>query len=343
MKSERRHELQTNTLADNLGHTIEKHGDRIKLFGAAAIALVVLVFLVLFITGQQTTRQARHWTQYFAAISSSDPQTGLEIADGYFDENKLEETPASHWTSQALADFQLGRGTMDRFRDKETADKQLENAKKNFSKIADSTKASTFLRTRAAFGLAQVHESLCEPDEAKKKYQSVIKLAGEESAIGKASETAIKRIDKLQAQGWFVWFKDKELTPPEPVNPNLPASLDHLPGRPNLEFEIPESLSMDLDEPIEGDAKEGAAKAEPAKDGDTKDGDTKDGDTKDGDTKDGDLKAEPAKDGEADTKKPASDTSPEKPAAPEGDANKPAEEKADADKPATKTGDKDIP
>lgn len=354
MKSERRHELQTNTLADNLGNTIEQHGDRIKLIGAAAIALLALIFAVLFITGQQTARQARHWTNYFAAISSSDPQTGLEIAAGYFDENKLEDTVASQWTSQSLADFQLGRGTMDRFRNRESAVKELESAKTNFQKIADSTKASKFIRTRALFGLAQVHESLCEPKEAKERYQKVIDLAGKEAAIAKASETAIKRIDDLQAQGWFVWFKDKEITPPEPVNPNLPASLEDLPGRPNLEFGIPESLSTDLDEPIDDGSKD-----DPAKEGDApKDGDAKKGDTPEGGgatttpTKDDDGPA-PAKDGEADAKKPENGATPEKPAEPTSDsdkpgADKPAADKADAnktgdDKPEAKTGDQDIP
>ncbi len=319
MKSERRHELQTNTLADNLGNTIEKHGDRIKLIGAVAIAVMALVFAVLFITGQQTSRQAKHWNKYFGAINASDVALELQVASDYFVEDKIDDTAPGHWTAQSLADLQMSRGAMQRFSDKETAEIELAAAKLNLEKLAGSSNVSQFLKVRATFGLGQVHESLCEPDLAKKRYEEVMKQAPE-SALAKAAETAIERVDRLTAQGWFVWFKDKEVTPAEVVDPKIPASLEDLPGRPNLDFELSDPTSLDpaslnpasLDPPKDEPSKDAPSKDAPPKDEPSKDDPFKDDPPADAKKEDapkagtpnkGDVEADPAKGKESAEKK----------------------------------------
>jgi hypothetical protein len=73
MKSERRHELQTNYLADWLTHKIETIRPYLNMI-LIAVALVALAAIVgAFVTGEQSTRAAVAWTDYFSAAAQSNP------------------------------------------------------------------------------------------------------------------------------------------------------------------------------------------------------------------------------------------------------------------------------
>lgn len=253
MKSERRHELQTNTLADRIGDEMNTHGERLKLVGAGLIALFAIIFAYLYISQQSEARLASRWSLFFQAVNSTDRGAALErVAEEFKSSNRVNSKPAL-WTLQSLADIKLAIGAATRFTNKEDSLKDLEIAKQNFGIVRDISD-NPLMRLRATYGLAQTHEALCEPEEAKKLYEEVKQQAGD-SALATAAEEAISRIDQLQADNWYVWFKEQDVVKPEPVNPNLPSSLDDLPDRPDLDFNVGGGLfqggGLDLNSPGE--------------------------------------------------------------------------------------------
>ncbi len=83
MKTERRHELQTNVLADSLAHWIEAVKPYSRAITAGVIALVVALFAWLYISTQNTRQLADGWNDYFRAVSSRDSQLLTDLAQQY--------------------------------------------------------------------------------------------------------------------------------------------------------------------------------------------------------------------------------------------------------------------
>src|SRR5690349_230264 len=73
MKSERRHELQTNELADRLAKYVDDVKPYTKAILGAVIAVVVLFLAYSVWSQQQTTRAGHGWAELFNVVSTNDP------------------------------------------------------------------------------------------------------------------------------------------------------------------------------------------------------------------------------------------------------------------------------
>ena len=234
MKTKRRHDLQTNELADWIGTQIEavKPYSQYIVGGAIAIALVIGLFIMT--TSQQRQKKEEAWNDYFAAIHERSPDKLAKVAQNH------PTTVAAQWASQVAGNIYLNEGISELTSDRETAVETLEKAKKSFEAVLKSSDVKPLLRQKAQFGLAQVYESLGEIEDAKKYYKQVAEAAGE-GAFGRLATDGITRLEDPSAPDFYELLATYKPPPPDTgsmtvEDPDPLAEFPDLPRRPDLSF-----------------------------------------------------------------------------------------------------------
>jgi hypothetical protein len=233
MKTDRRHELQTNVLADWIG----KHIKQSQGYAKTVLAVVLLVAAVaiggMYLAKNQAARSQLGWNQFFEAFGSRDPEA-LEVVAA-----TNQGTAASVWAHLAEADLRLAEGIGDLYTNRDNAKKNLAEAERNYLAV-DAAAKEKILRERAWFGLGQTYESLAELDKAKTFYEKLVSSAPT-SALGKEAKRRSDTLGDEATAKWYNWFANQ--TPRPPMNPgaagdfglpNLPSDLENLSDRPDL-------------------------------------------------------------------------------------------------------------
>jgi hypothetical protein len=217
MKTERRHELKTNQLADSLARWIEAVKPYSRAGLALVVAAVVLVFAWGYLSAQNTRRDADGWQEYFEAFNSRDLLDTLsETSERYAG------TPAGQWSRLVLADIQLDDGTNRLFIEKKTAREELHQAAEKYESILIETRQPMQLQ-RATFGLARAHETMGMLDKAREEYRSIEKQWPDSPYVQVAQKRA-KDLDQLGTKEFYDWFAKYE--PPRPMSkePGTPGA-----------------------------------------------------------------------------------------------------------------------
>jgi len=257
MKTERRHELQTNVLANSLGHWVE----RIKPYGGAflagGIALVIAVLAWGYVSTQSSRREADGWNEYLEALNTQNTQLLNEVAENY------SGTMVAQWARLTAADLQLNNGTNQILQNRATAREELQDAAENFSALLLDSSQATILE-RATFGLARAHEALGELEKAREEYQTV----AEKWPQGPFTATAKARAADLERQGtkqFYDWLARYE--PPAPLSkePGKPGARPDFLQEPDAgTMKLPSSLGDSKPLPNLGDTPSETPAAEPA-------------------------------------------------------------------------------
>lgn len=249
MKSERRHQLETNILADWLGKNLEALESHKTTIAVGFAIFLALGLVVVFANSGADPAAANQWRSYYSAFVNNDPTPDLEK---FVKEQKL-ATPAVFWGKKALADRYLARGTQMLFLNQKEAKEKLEDAEKLYVEIEKNAGTQTDLRNEARFGLARTAESLGRIDEAKKIMGELVKL-GNESSLGKAAAESLKRLENPRTVEALAWFAQQKPALPK-GHPNLGGIGGDLPDRPDLSFpgqekpKAPSSLEDNPDDP----------------------------------------------------------------------------------------------
>src|SRR5262245_13379689 len=168
MKTERRHELQTNVLAESLARWIEVARPYTK----AGLAILIALVAALFAWGYHSTQSSRHqadgWDEYFDAVNSRDPRGGLnDVVERYAG------TPVGNWARVSLADMQLDQGTQLMFANKSAGREELQKTIEAYQAILLESSQPMLLQ-RATFGLARAREALGKDlAKAREDYRSI--------------------------------------------------------------------------------------------------------------------------------------------------------------------------
>lgn len=235
MKTQRRHELQTNQLADRIGIYLQKVRPYQKqiLYGVATV--VALGGAVLFLSKQQQAKAGVSWEDYFGAMVEQRPEALTEVA-------RLHSgSTAALWARQAAGDMKLSTGAMLLFRDRNEARKNLKDAEKEFLAVEQDGARYPMLLQRSRYGLAQTYESLCEIEKARDYYKKVA-AAEPDSALGKLAQRRHDQIAGRDSDRWFAWFEKQVPKPPAGAvpapgqGPSVPADLGVLPDSPDFPF-----------------------------------------------------------------------------------------------------------
>jgi hypothetical protein len=124
MKTQRRHELQTNELADYLGTHLQRIQPYSTHLMVGVIALAVLLAGSVYYITKQRAKRGISWTDYFDAIGARDARSLEEVG-------KLHNgTKAALWAQQSAGDIKLATGAGSLYSDRKEAEKSLKDAEK---------------------------------------------------------------------------------------------------------------------------------------------------------------------------------------------------------------------
>jgi hypothetical protein len=230
MKGQRRHELQTNELADRLGRYVQAAKPYQNLIAGVLLVIVAGVGSILYFTGQARAKAARGWSDYFSAATTNDATALEEVAVMHGD------TTASLWAQQAAGDVKLSLGSSTRLTNKDEAEKQLRDAIKIFQDVEAKAGDRKMLLQRARLGMATAYESLCELEKAKSQYEEAARV-DPDSAIGQVAQQRVEELSRSAMRRWYAWFERQEFQPPTPPQQlddelGLPDDLGTLPDGP---------------------------------------------------------------------------------------------------------------
>ncbi|HUG66397.1 MAG TPA: hypothetical protein VMM76_01520 [Pirellulaceae bacterium] len=233
MKTDRRHELQTNVLADWLGKHLEHSQGYSKTVLGVVLLVVAAAVAGMFLAKDQAARSQASWNQFFQAFGERDPEALEAVAVAN------QGTTASVWAHLAQADLKLAEGIGDLYTNRDNAKQNLAQAEQNYLAV-DRAAQEKILRERAWFGLGQTYESLAEIDKAKEFYGKLVSSAPA-SALGKEAKRRSDALGDPATAKWYNWFANQTPRPPAIPGmpgdfglPNLPSDLGDLSDRPDL-------------------------------------------------------------------------------------------------------------
>ena len=233
MKSERRHELHHNALADWLSETAEF----LRPYQTTLLG-VVLVVLLAFIGASLWHRHAKEqrtqaWEQTLGAMRGGN----VAVLDEVFEHQA--GTPVAEMAGVLEGDILAFEGSQKRFEDRAAAQQALDKAVTCYQQVAE-TGRSPMLKERATFGLARALEIQGKLDDARKKYEEV----AEKWPEGAFAAAATKRAEDLQKPAIKKFYDDFAAFTPKPAS----ADESKLPSKTGLSK--PDSLSEPSDERI---------------------------------------------------------------------------------------------
>ena len=206
MKTDRRHELQTNVLADWIG----KHLQQMQGYSKTILAVILLVIAAgiagTFLAQDQAARAQASWNQFFQAFGERDPEALQVVAA------KNQGTIASLWAHLAEADLKLAEGIGDLYTNRDNAKENLAEAERNYLAVEQAA-TETLLRERAWFGLGQTYESMAELEKAKQYYGKLVNSAPT-SALGKEAKLRSDALSDPSTEKWYNWFANQKPRPP---------------------------------------------------------------------------------------------------------------------------------
>jgi hypothetical protein len=208
MKSNRRHELKTNELADWLGRHLDQIKPYTKAISGAVLALFVVVVVIALVSQRNRQLETAAWNEYTLAMGIGGTVVDMEELRRVSEDHA--GTQAAVWADLAWADAKLRQGTTDLFRNRDQALAQLRDAVERYLVLVEDGRAPSIVHDRALYGLAQAYEARGELDKAEQTYRSV---------RGKLGDIALQRAEILSQrsiQDFYDWFATAEL-PRAPV------------------------------------------------------------------------------------------------------------------------------
>lgn len=257
MKSEHRHELQTNELGrivDQVGGVFDRYANQIMI-GACAVAVAAAAFIYWSRTSR--ARDASAWSDLAGAHQAEEFLAVWEAHPG---------TIAAQWARLQEGEARLGEGIQLSFNNLESARKELQKARDVLQAAVDQHGAPAAIRERALFALGRCLEALSEGKEsdAVKMYGTLVREFPN-SIYKKDAEARIAGLNSSRGQEFYAWFSSYERPKAPELRPrdkgaagdlNEDLNLDELlPGRdadkpkdnsdgstgPNLKLQLPGS------------------------------------------------------------------------------------------------------
>lgn len=205
MKTERRHELETNELAEWLAVTIERVRPYSRAILAGVIAVAVLLVGMGIVRQRRAAQRTEAWNAFFTAVNTMQTDPLSEVMAQYAG------SEVGLWAQLRLADLQLSEGTDLLFTNRPAALDELRSAEENYTGVRDGAD-NPEVRERALMGLARTLEALNRLDDARAAYRQVT----EEYPEGLFAPTAARRLADLERQGtkeFYDWFATQDPRP----------------------------------------------------------------------------------------------------------------------------------
>ena len=204
MKSERRHELQHNELADQLnkiGAALKPYAN-ILLGGALLIVIIAIGWALM--SRSSAANTARSWDDYNLALGN---QSFAEL------ENVVEHyagTQAADWAQVCDADLRLTEGCSELYTSKAGANEDLNKAIDQYEAVLAKS-VPPLIRQKATFGMARALEAQGSVDKAIGYYKKLVDTKGLYAEIAQA------RVDDLSKKSTKAFYDDFAKFDPKPA------------------------------------------------------------------------------------------------------------------------------
>lgn len=221
--NQRKHELQTNELAQSLEANYEKFKPYMRqtLFIGGAVVLAVFAFVFWRQTRARVTEG--QWEDYLYSVQTLENRGLVDVAKTYAG------APAGQFAQIRVADYELFRGVSEIVRNRDEFTDRMGRAIEAYETLAADTTALPFLRVRALFGAAHGYEAVGSFDKARKGYQELVDTAPNDPVTVLARQ-GLKRLSNPSVVA--IHQKFREWKPPT----TAPGADELLPARPNLDF-----------------------------------------------------------------------------------------------------------
>lgn len=252
MRSERRHELEQNILADWMAESVKAVRPYANLILAVVLAaLIVTVAAVLWIQNSRM-ETARSWEDFYTAASSG---SQAELS------NVIEQYPgkdAAWWAAVVAGDQHLAEGCELLFANKADANEELTKAIDRYRGVLQQNKIPS-LRERATFGLARAWEARGDLEKAQKNYKTVVSQ-WPESPYAEIAQLRLTDLNRPATKQFYDRFAKFDPAPSFSEEPGTPGQ------RPEFDAE---SLAPPPGEALPG-LETAAEKEEPSADAEPK-------------------------------------------------------------------------
>lgn len=219
MKSERRHELQHNVLADSLAkaaETIKPYQNMVM--GTVAVVLVVMVGYTLW-SRESTAQTTQAWDEMNAALETGKLEQLSKVVEDYPGTNVA-------YTAQAvLADVHLGMGCDRLFKNKATGLDELNKAIALYDLVREGSRSSE-LKERAAFGLARAKESKGDDESLKQAERLYKEVAASKSAYAAVAQERVKDLERPTTKKFYDDFRKFDPKPAFSAEPGERPEFD---------------------------------------------------------------------------------------------------------------------
>jgi hypothetical protein len=238
MKSEHRHELETNWLAHHLADFI----DRVRPYGptifGAIVAAAVAWFAISYLSTSSTARQSEAWNTYNEAVSGLIPNVVKlrESAAEYPD------SPMQQWADITWADGQVWMASRAYIQNRAASMEALNLAEGAYTSLLAESDDPRLIN-RAHYGLARVYELRNDLEKAREEYARV------EGDFKPLAELRVEELAKPQVKATYDWLATAE------------APRRALPAGPGTPGQRPDFSAGDLEIPTGDQAPEGSAGA----------------------------------------------------------------------------------
>lgn len=202
MRSDRRHELEENDLADTTAAVIERLRPHLTALAAAGVLLVGAAAAWTLVAARREASRAESWDACATAITE---RSAAGLADVI---RRYPGSPAASWAQLMLADSASGEGSRLVFTDKPRGRERLAAAEQAYGGLL-AERPVGLVAERATFGLAKVRESLGNLDEARRGYEAVV-AEYPASALRGIAEQRIAALSRPAARQWYAWFDEQK-------------------------------------------------------------------------------------------------------------------------------------
>jgi len=239
MKSEERHELQTDELT-KVAHKVsdalhsswfDKHGNTILMcISIAALSLAAWIYW----SRRTAAYETEAWMEYAQGQQSAASLNSIGSAGSDY-----ASTNAAQWALLRSAEIHLSEGVSASFSDREKSATELKSASESIEQLL-SRSISPEVRERAMFVQARIDESKSTGDVTSSvaAYEA-FKKAYPNSVLAPEADRRIAALQSPAGKEFYAWFAKQK-----PVAPALPGPKDAAAGK-SLDDEGP-ALKMDL-------------------------------------------------------------------------------------------------
>jgi len=217
MKTQRRHELHTNVLAEWLGKHLERIQPIVGWVVAGVVALVLAILAYSYFTSRSETQILDGWTAIAkygneassAANNNDTPRFNDATRNLAQVVSDYSGTPVATFAEATLADIHLARGQALMWSNRPEALQSLREAVTRYNSAIDSTQ-EPLLRNRLRMNLGTTSEWMFQVDEAKRAYQQV-----EEGVFEPAAKKALAALERAEAEQLFQRLEKYEPATPQ--------------------------------------------------------------------------------------------------------------------------------